>query len=109
MHQRHAWELQTRVQSPEQKFSVGIFQDLSTLKDFNWIVSMVKSDLMDTYTITDISCVSISNEYVSGKNNKILPIPQTMQGISTSTESMEERSKKNTSLFHKTQISFVFS
>jgi hypothetical protein len=28
-------------------FSVGIFQDLSTLKDFNWIVSMVKSDLKD--------------------------------------------------------------
>jgi hypothetical protein len=28
-------------------FSVGIFQDLSTLKNFNWIVSMVKSDLKD--------------------------------------------------------------
>ena len=28
-------------------FSVGIFQDLSTLEDFNWIVSMVKSDLKD--------------------------------------------------------------
>jgi hypothetical protein len=24
-----------------QNFSVGIFQDLSTLKDYNWIVSMV--------------------------------------------------------------------
>ena len=33
--------------------------------------------------------------YVSGKNNKILPIPETMQGISTSAESKEERSKKN--------------
>ena len=29
----------------QRNFSVGIFQDLSTLKDFNWIVSMVKSDL----------------------------------------------------------------
>jgi hypothetical protein len=34
---------------------------------------------------------------VSGKNNKILPIPETMQGISTSAESKEERSKKNKS------------
>ncbi len=32
-----------------QNFSVGNFQDLSTLEDFNWIVSMVKSDLMDIY------------------------------------------------------------
>jgi hypothetical protein len=34
---------------------------------------------------------------VSGKkknNNKILPIPETMQGIPTSAESKEERSKK---------------
>jgi hypothetical protein len=94
-----------------QKFAVGIFQDLSTFTDFNWIVSMVKSDLMDTYTIKDSSCGSKSswalvhmctckaaanrsNVYVSGKNNKILPIPETMQGISTSAESMEERSKK---------------
>jgi hypothetical protein len=30
-------------------FSVGIFPDFSTLEDFNWIVSMVKSDLMDIY------------------------------------------------------------
>jgi hypothetical protein len=29
------------------------------------------------------------------KNNKILLIPETMQGISTSAESKEERSKKN--------------
>ncbi len=94
-----------------QNFSVGIFQDLSTLTDFNWIVSMLKSDLMDTYTITDSSCGSKSkwtlvhlctckaaakrsNVYVSGKNNKILPIPVTMQGISTSAESKGERSKK---------------
>jgi hypothetical protein len=67
-----------------QHFSVWIFQDISTLTDFNWIVSMVKSDLMDTYTITDSSCGSKSkwalvhmctckaaanrsNVYVSGK------------------------------------------
>jgi hypothetical protein len=31
---------------------------------------------------------------VSGKNNKILPILETIQGISTSVESKEERSKK---------------
>ena len=72
-----------------QNFSVGIFQDLSTLKDFNWIVSMVKSDLMDTYTITDSSCGSKSkwalvhlctckaaanrsNVYVSGKKKIII-------------------------------------
>ncbi len=94
-----------------QNFSAEIFQDLSTLTDFNWIVSMVKSDLMDTYTITDSSCGSKSkwalvhlctckaaanrfNVYVSGKNNKILPIPETMQGISSSAESKEEISKK---------------
>ena len=48
MHQRHDWELQTRFQSPVQaNFSVGIVQDLSSLKDFNWIVSVVKSYLMD--------------------------------------------------------------
>ncbi len=39
-----------------------------------------------------------SNVYVSGKNNKILPIPETMQGISTSAESKDERSKKKNSL-----------
>jgi hypothetical protein len=90
-------------------FTVGIFQDLSTLTDFNWIVSMVKSDLMDTFTITDSSCGSKSkwalvhlctckavanrsNVYVSVK--KILPIPEIMQGISTSAKSKEERRKK---------------
>ncbi len=31
---------------------------------------------------------------MSGKNNKIVPIPETTQGISTSAESKEERSKK---------------
>ena len=36
-----------------------------------------------------------SHVYVSGKNNRILPIPETMQGISTSAESKEERRKKN--------------
>jgi hypothetical protein len=84
-----------------QNFSVAIFQDLSTLTDFNWIVLMVKRDLMDTYTTTDSSSGSKSkwalvhlctcnatakrsNVYVSGKkNNKILPIPETIQGIST--------------------------
>ncbi len=67
---------------------------------------MVKSDLMDTYTITDSSCgskskwalvhmctckaaVNRSNVYVSGKKifNKILSTPETMQGISISAES----------------------
>jgi hypothetical protein len=72
---------------------------------------MVKSDLKDTYTITDSSCGSKSrwalvhlctckaaakrsNVYVSGKNNKILLIPETLQCISTSAESKKERSKK---------------
>ncbi len=70
---------------------------------------MVKSDLMDTFTITDSSCGSKSkwalvhlctckavanrsNVYVSVK--KILPIPEIMQGISTSAKSKEERRKK---------------
>ncbi len=35
--------------------------------------------------------------YVSGKNNKILPIPETMQGISIIVESKEERNKVNNS------------
>ncbi len=67
---------------------------------------------MDTYTITDSSCGSKSkwalvhlctckaaanrsNVYVSGKNYKILPIPETMQGISTSAKSKEEMRKKS--------------
>jgi hypothetical protein len=41
-------------------FSVGIFQDLSTWTDCKWTIWMVKSDLMDTYTITDSSCGSKS-------------------------------------------------
>jgi hypothetical protein len=36
-----------------------------------------------------------TNVYVSGKNNKILPISEAMQGISISAESKEERSKNN--------------
>jgi hypothetical protein len=77
---------------------------------------MVKSDLMDTYTIMDSSsgstskwalahfctctaAANTSNLYVSEKNGKILPIPETMQGISTSAESKEERSKKTHSSF----------
>jgi hypothetical protein len=72
------------IPSTSKIFQIGIFQDLSTLTDFNWIVSMVKRDLMDTYTITDSSCGSKSkwalvhlctwkaaanrsNVYVSGK------------------------------------------
>jgi hypothetical protein len=31
---------------------------------------------------------------VSGKNNKILPIPETMQGISTSPESKRKKGAK---------------
>jgi hypothetical protein len=68
---------------------------------------------MDTYRITDSSggskskwtlvhlctCKAAAKRYkvyVSEKNNKILLIPETMQGISTSEESKEERSKKQT-------------
>jgi hypothetical protein len=36
-----------------------------------------------------------SNEYVKIKDNKILPNPKTMQGISTSTESMEIKQKSS--------------
>ncbi len=39
-----------------------------------------------------------SNVYVSGKNYKILPIPETMQGISNNAESKEERSNKKKKL-----------
>jgi hypothetical protein len=117
MHQRHVGSCRPGFNPQYRRnFSVGIFQDLSTLTDFNWIVSMVKSDLKDTNTITDSSCGSKSkwalvhlctckaaakrsNVYVIGKNNKkILPIPKTMQGISTSAESREERSIKKNSL-----------
>ncbi len=49
------------IPSTSKKILVGIFQDLSTLTDLNWIVSMVKSDLMVTYSITDCSCGSKSN------------------------------------------------
>jgi hypothetical protein len=80
-------------------FSVGIFQDLSTLTDFNWIVSMVKSELKDTYTITDSSCGSKSKWALvhlcackaAVKRSNVYV---TMQGISTTAESKEERSKK---------------
>ena len=48
-----------------------------------------------------------SKVYVSGKNNKILPIPETMQGISTSAESKEERSKKK-SLVKRIKVSGNF-
>jgi hypothetical protein len=82
MHQRYDWELQTPVKSPvTAKFFSWDFSRL-TLKDFNWIVSMGKSDLMDT--IMDSSCgskskwalvhlytckaaVNRSNVYVSGQ------------------------------------------
>jgi hypothetical protein len=42
-----------------QNFSVGIFQDLSTLEDFNWIVSMVKSDLKDNRSSGTVACAVI--------------------------------------------------
>jgi hypothetical protein len=42
-----------------QNFSVGIFQDLSTLKDFNWIVSMVKSDFKDNISPGTVACAVI--------------------------------------------------
>jgi hypothetical protein len=42
-----------------QNFSVGIFQDLSTLKDYNWIVSMVKSDLKDNRSPGTVACAVI--------------------------------------------------
>jgi hypothetical protein len=42
-----------------QNFSVGIFQDVSTLEDFNWIVSMVKSDLKDNRSPGTVACAVI--------------------------------------------------
>jgi hypothetical protein len=42
-----------------QNFSAGIFQDLSTLEDFNWIVSMVKSDLKDNRSPGTVACAVI--------------------------------------------------
>jgi len=47
-----------------------------------------------TFARTCKAAANRSNVYVSGKNNIILPIPETMQGISTSTESKEEKRKK---------------
>ncbi len=43
----------------QQNFSVGIFQDLCTLKDFNWIFSMVKSDLKDNRSPGTVACAAI--------------------------------------------------
>jgi hypothetical protein len=40
-------------------FSVGIFQDLSILKNYNWIVSMVKSDLKDNRSPGTVTCAVI--------------------------------------------------
>jgi hypothetical protein len=40
-------------------FSSGIFQDLSTLKDYNWIVTMVKSDLKDNRSPGAAACAVI--------------------------------------------------
>jgi hypothetical protein len=72
---------------------------------------MVKSDLMDTHTITDSSCGSKSkwtlvhlctckaaakrsNVCVSGKNNnKILPIPETMQARSQRKKGAKKKKK----------------
>ena len=39
-----------------------------------------------------------SKVYVSGKNNKILPIPETMQGISTSSESKRRKEPKKVNI-----------
>jgi hypothetical protein len=95
--------MQTLVQSlVPAKFSAGIFQDSSTLPDLNWVVSMVKSDLMDAWKQLRIAAVGQSPTglwytcvhakqlqrdpmFMSGKNNKI----QKMQGISTSKESKD--------------------
>jgi hypothetical protein len=46
-------------QGYRQNFSVGIFQDLSTLKDFHLIVSKVKSDLKDNRSPDTVGCVVI--------------------------------------------------
>jgi hypothetical protein len=124
MHQRHDWELQTWVQSPVlAKFFRWDFSGFKYLDSFQLEISMVKSDLMDTYTIKDSSCGSKSkwalvhmctckaaanrsNVYVSGKNyKKTLPIPETMQGISTSGESKGERSKEKNLLTKLTGLS----
>jgi hypothetical protein len=40
-------------------FSVRIFQELGTLKDFNWIVSMVKRDLKDKRSPGTVACAVI--------------------------------------------------
>jgi hypothetical protein len=96
-----------------QNFSDGIFQDLSTLTDFNWIVSMVKSDLMDTYTIMDSSCGSKSkwalvhlctckaaakrsNVYVSGKIKKYSLFPRQCKVYQPAqSQRKKEEEKKN--------------
>jgi hypothetical protein len=46
---------------------------------------------------------------VSGKNNNILPIPETMQGISTSAESKEKRGKKKNETNKKEWLKKPFS
>jgi hypothetical protein len=47
---------------------------------------------------------------VSGKNNKkILPIPETMQGISTSAESKEEKEQKKKKKFKGTTHGWWFA
>jgi hypothetical protein len=43
----------------QRNFSVGIFQDLSTLKAYNWIVTMVKSDLKDNRSPGTVACAVI--------------------------------------------------
>jgi hypothetical protein len=68
---------------------------------------MIKSDLIDTYTIKDSICGSKSNwalvhmctckaggnsSNVYKKGKKILPIPETVQGTSTRAESKDKRS-----------------
>ena len=59
VHQSHDWE-QTQVQSPIlAKFFSWFFQDLSTLKDFHWIVSMVKYNLKENRSPGIVACAVI--------------------------------------------------
>jgi hypothetical protein len=56
-------------------FSVGIFQDLSTLQVYNWIVSMVNSYLKDNRSPGTVACafnpatgkVSFVDDWLSSK------------------------------------------
>jgi hypothetical protein len=59
MPQRYGWE-QTQVKSRvPANFLVGTFQDLGTLKDFNWFVSIVLSELKDNRSPCTVACTAI--------------------------------------------------